>query len=128
MPYGLVAGHGANPRVQRQCAQILIDAAGHLARAKPASAAGYRVTCSINMPDMFISEVCIYGDDELYRHQTSLTEGRSDIQGPLEGSLAKKWGLRVPEGFSEFDRRMFYEDDEDGDYHSEWWWFVDMDQ
>lgn len=90
----LVEGRQATRDIQRTCAQRLIDACGHLLADKPEFARETRVTCVVCLPDMFISEVCIYLDEAYYRGH--ITGGR--IVGRR---LSAEWGLELPEGVDE---------------------------
>ncbi len=128
----LVQGRHVKKQNQIECAQRLIDAASHLMAAKPEEAKEFRVTCSICLPEMFSSEVCIYLQEEYFQSHT--TEGfepgnslfwsktRKKIK---ERSIAKEWGLILPEGFSEIGLAVDCKDNY-GEWAEEHWYFGEV--
>jgi len=86
--------------VQAECAQCLIDAAAHVAAAKPADLAQARVVAIIGMPDMFGSEVCVFFDEAYFQSFTDRTGGYQRWTLLPQGrSLVEEIGLRLPNGF-----------------------------
>ena len=111
-----------------RCAQLLLDATAGLAHSRPEWAKNYRMTCCIQTPDMFGSEICIYLDEEYFQHQVSPVRDKFTIKERItESSLAKRWNLAVPQGFQELGLRVFMPDPEDGDYRNEWWFYGELD-
>lgn len=111
---GLVEGKQTTQAVQAECAQRLINACAHLIAAKPHWANNCRVTCSVVLPDMFSSEVCIYLDEDYY--QGHVREGvyeygtTTRIQSK---SLAQEWGLTLQPGINELGVLLDYSSKED---------------
>jgi hypothetical protein len=90
--------------------------------------AGFRVTCWINLPDMFASELCIFTDEAYFNEHTSAGQGRFGkkrelIQGK---SLDIAWGLKIPEGFSEIGILRTDINDEGNPYISECWFIGEV--
>ena len=98
----LVEGPRASPETQRECAQLLINACDRLMRNKPANRPDLRVTCCICLPDMFTSELCIYLQESYFLgHTTPQNNEFGEVVELKERSLAKEWGLDLPEGVLE---------------------------
>lgn len=129
----LVEGRHVKRQNQIECAQRLIDAVGYFMAAKPESAKEFRVTCSICLPEMFASEICIYLQEEYFQSHTTDgvdhcgTTTRERIKGR---SLAKEWGLILPEGASELGVAVDYRKEEDDDSSVDWsgedWYFGEV--
>ena len=99
---GLVEGRYATPEIQRECAQLLIQACSLLIEAKPAWAKQYRVTCCICLPDMFTSEVCIYLDEGYYQSHVAPASSQFGHQETImDRSLASRWRLQLPSNVDE---------------------------
>lgn len=110
----LVEGKQAERPIQAECAQQLVNACAHLMLAKPHSLSNYRVTCSITLPDMFSSEVCIYTDQDYY--QGHVKEGVYEygtITRIRERSLASEWALNLPAGVEELGVYLNFSSAED---------------
>ncbi len=129
----LVQGRHVKKQNQIECAQRLIDAASHLMAAKPEDAKEFRVTCSICLPEMFSSEICIYLQEEYFQSHTTDSFKDFGIYGSAtkkkikERSLAKEWGLLLPEGFSEIGIKIDEEDGCPGDsWSGEYWYFGEV--
>jgi hypothetical protein len=111
------------PTIQARCAQCLIDAATHLAEAKPGTLAKARVTAIISLPNLFASEVCIFFDEDYFESFTDRTaEWQRWTLLPAERNLLTEMNLRAPEdffliGFSEVIR----DEEDDGVYEGEVW-------
>jgi hypothetical protein len=126
--FDLVAGRRGRIRNAIHCAQLLLDATAGLIAARPEWAKDCRVTCNIQTPDMFGSEVCLYIDEDYFQEHISPEHGEYRIKERLPGkSLARRWNLSVPEGFQELGVSVFDPDPEDGDYRNEWWFFGELD-
>lgn len=98
----LVEGENAAPEIQRECAQLLIDACARLMRAKPPGRSDLRVTCSVALPDMFTSELCIYLQESYFLgHTTPDQNDFGEIVALNSRSLANEWGLNLPQGVLE---------------------------
>lgn len=105
-PSDMVEGSETTPAIQARCAQLLIDAAGHIARAKPKGLGGVRVTAGISLPGMFMSDVCIFYEEAFYqRYIRREIHPNAEYQRwtplPKERSLAREMGLVLPPGFGE---------------------------
>ena len=123
---GLVEGRHARDRMRICCARHLLNAAERLSRSKPDGAGHCRIVAMIGLPDMFGSEVCVYSDEEYFHYQTNPVTEQYRITERIEGrSLARRWGIRLPDGFRERGLRVHIPDDEDGDYRGEWWFWSD---
>lgn len=105
----LVEGPHTTPALQRECAQILIDACARLMRAKPRQRSDIRVTCCIALPDMFSSEVCLYLDEDYFQGHTRPRVNAYGRLSALDGrSLAREWGLSLPAGMHELGVHVDY--------------------
>jgi len=112
----LVRPPTATAAIQAQCAQCLIDAAAHVAAAKPADLAQARVVAFIDLPDMFGSEVCVFFGEAYFR---SFTDRDTDYQRwtplPKGRSLVEEMGLRLPDGFVVLGFAEVIHDEETGE-------------
>ncbi|MDQ8020642.1 MAG: DUF3916 domain-containing protein [Moraxellaceae bacterium] len=121
----MVEGKYSTRRMKQEIARILIGACAGLMKAKPAWAAGYRVTCVICLPDMFSSEVCIYLDDAYFRSRTDHGSSEDGVHSErIAGrSLAAEWELALPEGVAEMGSRITFPGYADGmdAYSGEHW-------
>ncbi len=125
----LVEEPDTNPQLQRECAQRLINACAHLIAAKPVALKHVRVTCCIQLPLMFGSEICLYLDEAYYRGHTEA--------GPREGgrmialhprSLAREWGLHLPIGVGERGVAVDYPETATNEgWASDLWYFGEVD-
>ena len=99
--------------VRRLCAQTLIDRAFYLASLAPTELET-RVAVAICLPELWNSQIIVFFGAEYY---DSFFKRDSEAQKwtTLEGnrSLAREWGLRVPDDFSE---RGYKEELRDGDF------------
>ncbi|WP_296651642.1 DUF3916 domain-containing protein [Paraburkholderia sp.] len=123
----LVQGRYATPATRRACAQGLINASASLLARKPANARSARVTCAICLPAMFMSEVCIYLDDDYFGahvdEAASIFGDRSLIRGR---TLSSEWALSVPPGMSELGITIRSTDDDDRPFIWECWYFGEV--
>ena len=127
--WGLVEGKYTNLEIQRQCAQLLIDACGSLIAARPDWAAAYRVTCCICLPDLHTSELCIYIDEDYFRSKTEAASNEYGFQAPIENrTLATDWSLSLPNGVEELGVLWRYDTSPDVEDHyvSEHWMYGDV--
>lgn len=124
----LVEGNYTTREIQRECAQLLIDACTHLMRAKPSTHSGLRVTCSIALPDMFSSELCIYLQESYFLSHTSAEVNQhGEIRVLDQRSLAAEWGLNLPEGVLERGIHIEYpETDTHGSLICDLWFFGEV--
>ncbi|WP_244268016.1 DUF3916 domain-containing protein [Stutzerimonas nitrititolerans] len=123
----LVEGRQTNSAVQAECAQRLIDAAHRIFQAKPRGVEGIRVTSVVVLPCMFTSELCIYTSEIYFKKHTEV--GRSifgEITIIKDRSLAREWGLVLPEGFGELGVMRASEDCDGDPYYSEHWYFGEV--
>lgn len=98
----LIEGENATPAIQRECAQLLINACAKLIRAKPLNRPDLRVACCVSLPDMFSSELCIYLQESYFLgHITPGTNEFGEIVALSSRSLAHEWGLNLPKGVLE---------------------------
>jgi len=125
---GLVEGKQAKQVILAECAQELINACAHLMAAKSQSAGTYRVTCSIALPDMFSSEVCIYMDEDYYQgHVKEGTYEFGSITCLREKSLANDWALKLPPGVEELGVYLnFSSIEDDWSLLGERWFFGEV--
>ena len=75
-----------------------------------------RITAVICLPDMFTSEICLYHSDEYF--QGFISEDSSDNGSSIilkERSLAKEWGLILPDGVQELGVAIEYHGGDDPD-------------
>ncbi len=123
----LVQGRQTTVEIQSFCAQQLINAAYKIYLSKPKVSNAFRVTCAIILPDMFASEICIFTSEDYFNEHTSNGENRFGILERIQGkSLARSWGLQMPEGFSEIGILRISEDDDGKPYVSEHWYFGEV--
>ncbi len=98
----LVEGVHAKRPVQRKVVQALIDACSHLMAVKPSAANCYRVTCAVCIPDMFMSEICLFLQEDYFQsHITPAGNEYGTSTRIFNRSLAKEWNLQLPEGMHE---------------------------
>lgn len=110
----LVDGRFSSKEIRVECAQCLIDATHAIFRSKPQSKDKFRVTCSITIPQVFASEICIFSSEGYYKEHTTPGVGRfGKISLITCRSICEDWGLKLPGGFHELG--VLREDaDEDG--------------
>ena len=68
--FSLVQGRQTNRNIQSYCAQMLINAAYDIYQCKPVDKKEIRVTCGIDLPDMFSSELCLFTSEEYFNMHT----------------------------------------------------------
>jgi hypothetical protein len=121
----LVRPPTTTPAIQAQCAQCLIDAAAHVALAKPADMAHARTVAIIDLPDMFGSEVCVFFDEPYFQ---SFADRTSEWQRwtPLSKSrnLIEQMGLRLPDGLVVAGFAEMIRDEETGEASEGEVWLV----
>ena len=125
----LVEGRHASKDVRSECAQRLIDACHRLICAKPREAETYRVTCVVCLPDMFSSEVCIYLKEDYFQSHTSVGHDKYGSTAAVVGrSLAREWGLVLPDGVAELGLALDYREFEDPEdwFVGERWYFGEL--
>jgi len=104
-----IEGERAAPELQRECAQLLIDACARLIRAKPSNSENLRVTCCIAIPDAFSSELCIYLEESYFLGHTKPQKNEFGEVIALNGrSLAEEWRLQLSEGVLEHGVHVEY--------------------
>lgn len=113
--WSLAEGPHTTPEIQTTCVQAMIDAACHLAQAKPAHLNDIRVTCLVSRPNVFASELCLYTREDYYRWHIGEQPWPSVHKSPITNkSLCKEWNLSLPNMFSEYGMLVTTEiDDED---------------
>lgn len=128
--FGMVEGKTTSGRMRRQCVLALLEAAAGLAAARPVWAGRHIVVAHISLPDMFMSEVCIYSDPVLYAGQTSpRTDAYEKRERLNTAGPARSWGLALPESFSEVGVRIAETAPNEPDaYRSDWWLYVNGPQ
>ena len=122
----LVEGKHRTQKTQAECAQALINACSHLMQATADLAGTPRITAVICLPDMFTSEVCLFRSEEYFLG--FISEGRSENGSSVllrERSLAKEWGLILPDGVQEIGIALEYHggDDTDEWFTGERWYY-----
>ncbi len=120
----LVEGKQATDAIRKDCAQQMINAAGHLLQARTAEAIDSRIVASICIPDMFSSEICIYTQLDYHRCHIPPAHDESSI---IDKSLAADWGLVLPKGMKERGMSFSVEDDDGEIYVLERWNFGEVD-
>jgi hypothetical protein len=122
----LVEGRSTTPAIQRDCAQLLIDACGFLIANKPETAQSVRVTGIVCLPSMFASELCIFTSPTLYRDYVSERDNEFQTLARISGrSLASEWGLRLPPGVDELGIAEVIHRDE-SQWVGELWYFGEV--
>ncbi len=107
----LVEGRHSSAQIKQQVARILLEACAHLIKGKPAWAKDYRVTCSVALPDMFSSEICIYLDEAYFKSHVEASENKYaesvvKVSRISVRSLANEWCLELPIDFAEIGVRI----------------------
>ncbi len=125
----LVVGPYTTTAIQRECAQLLINACSFLMAARPVWAAQHRITCLICIPDVFTSEVCIYFDESYYQSKAAPAVNEYGCQELIaKRSLVDEWALCLPDAVAELG--IFWRHDasanEDDHYVSEHWMYGDV--
>jgi len=106
---------------------MLINAAYDIYQSKPAENDDIRVTCSIVLPDMFSSELCLFTSEEYFNLHTQPGNNIFGQLSLLHGrSLVKDWNLELPNGFSELGILRICENDDGELYHSEHWYIGEV--
>ncbi|EPE4186466.1 DUF3916 domain-containing protein [Yersinia enterocolitica] len=88
----LIQGKYSSVKTKASCAQAFINACSNLIAATADMYYSPRITTVICLPDMFTSEVCLYGSEDYY--QSLITERRSDNDAYAlinDRSLAAEW-------------------------------------
>jgi hypothetical protein len=123
----LVEGRQTTPEILAHCAQQLINAAGHLVKARPDDTPQCWVVACIIIPDMFSSEICVYTDERRYLGSTQPFDYENFRQTRItDRSLASEWSLNIPPGLQEVGFHLTHEDDEGETYESEHWYFGEV--
>ena len=124
----LVEGKQAKRSIQIECAQQLINACAHLISAKPPSLEKYRATCSIVLPAIFDSRICIYMDEAFYQGRVTVgTYEFGTITSLSNRSLAKEWGISLPAGVHELGVYLsFRSEEDDWSLVGERWYFGEV--
>lgn len=123
----LVDGKQTTPDIMGHCAQQLINAAGHLVKARPHDTPQCWIVASIIIPDMFSSETCVYTDKRRYLGATQPFNYEHFRQTRItDRSLANEWNLTIPPGLHEAGFHFVHEDDEGNTYESEHWYFGEV--
>ncbi len=123
----LVQGEQTSRNIQSYCAQMLINAAYDIYQSKPVDKDEIRVTCSIVLPDMFSSELCLFTSEEYFNVHTQPGNNVFGQISLLHGrSLVKDFNLELPKEFSELGILRVCENDEGELYHSEHWYIGEV--
>lgn len=122
----LIQGKYSKKETKAACAQAMINACYNLMLATAGCDGIPRITTVICLPDMFTSEVCLFRSEEYF--QSFITEGRSENGSSVlirERSLAKEWGLILPDGVQELGITFDYYggDDPDEWFSGERWYY-----
>ncbi|WP_343229952.1 DUF3916 domain-containing protein [Yersinia kristensenii] len=122
----LVEGNHSNQKTKAECAQALINACSNLMHATAGYENSPRITAVICLPDMFTSEVCLFRSEDYF--QGFITEGSSENGSSVllrERSLAREWGLILPDGVQELGITLDYYggDDPDEWFSGERWYY-----
>ncbi|MEC5321529.1 DUF3916 domain-containing protein [Brenneria populi subsp. brevivirga] len=114
----LVEGKHSTRKTKADCAQALINACSNLMLATADWDYCPRITAVICLPDMFTSEVCLFRSEEYF--QGFISEGSAENSSSVrlrERSLAKEWGLILPDGVQELGIALEYHG---GDAPDDW--------
>lgn len=122
----LVEGKHSNQKTKAECAQALINACSNLMCAIADYENSPRITTVICLPDLFTSEVCLFRSEEYF--QSFISEGHSENSSSVilrEHSLAKEWGLILPDGVQELGITLDYYGGNDPDewFSGERWYY-----
>ncbi|WP_339099330.1 DUF3916 domain-containing protein [Yersinia enterocolitica] len=122
----LVQGKYSKQKVKAECVQAMINACSNLMLATADCDDIPRITAVICLPDMFTSEVCLFRSEEYF--QSFITEGSSENGSSVllrERSLAREWGLILPDGVQELGITLDYYggDDPDEWFSGEHWYY-----
>lgn len=121
--------------VQRRCAQAVIDGAAAMSVARPPAKAHMRVAALICLPDLFMSQICLFSDPRYFRNFANRTHSRQCwTPVPSGHRLSVKLELTIPNGFIErgFHERLQEPDETDASrlvvtYEGEVWMIADAD-
>ncbi|WP_047643013.1 DUF3916 domain-containing protein [Dickeya fangzhongdai] len=125
----LIQGKHSKQKTKAECAQAMINACYNLMLATADCDDIPRITTVICLPDMFTSEVCLFRSEEYF--QSFITEGRSENGSSVllrERSLAREWGLILPDGVQELGITLNYYggDDPDEWFSGERWYYGEL--
>lgn len=121
---GIVEGRHARRQWKVRAAQALINACALVVRSKPIDKLPYRVTCTVCVPDLFTSELCIYSSEDYFQSKVAPDDNNLGSIKKINGrSLAEEWGLVLPEGIEELGVVWDFTKSSDADDHylSEHW-------
>jgi hypothetical protein len=125
----LIQGKHSKQKTKAACAQAMINACSNLMLATADFDDTPRITAVICLPDMFTSEVCLFRSEEYF--QGFITEGNSENGSSVllrERSLAREWGLILPDGVRELGITLDYYggDDPDEWFSGERWYYGEL--
>lgn len=126
----LIEGKHSKQKTKAECAQAMINACSSLMLATAHLEGIPRITVVICLPDMFTSEVCLFRTEEYF--QSLITEGSSENGSSIrlrERSLAREWGLNLPDGVQELGITLDYygSDDPDEWFSGERWYYGQLE-
>lgn len=113
--------------VRKLCVQTLIDRVEHLVKAKPKTEESSRVVGSIDLPNLWDSQITVFFDQSYFEE---FFDRDSDEQRwiplPPNRNIAREWGLEVP---SDLKIKGYKEEihDEDYDHVGEIWFIGELD-
>ncbi|OPA98359.1 hypothetical protein BFW87_05905 [Pseudomonas fluorescens] len=123
----LVEGKQTTPEILANCAQQLINVAGHLLQARPDDAPECWIVACVMVPDMFSSRVCVYTDKARYLGHTQPFDYDYFCQTRIIGrSLAAEWNLTLPTGLYEVGFHFTHENEDGYTFESEHWYFGEV--
>lgn len=86
-------------KIKRMCIQSLLDSAAHLTELKPKDNEKYRVMVSIELPDLWDSQLIVFQGDT---HFDDFFNRNDDYQKwlplPENRKIHTEWGLSIPNG------------------------------
>lgn len=124
----LIQGKQTNRIIQSSCAQALIDAAYGIYQLKSDDKSNIRVTCSIILPDMFSSEICLFTSEDYFKmHTQAGVNYFGELSLLKDRSLIREWNLKLPKGFSEIGILRITENDDGEFYQSEYWYIGEVE-
>jgi hypothetical protein len=114
----LVQGKHAPTAQRAKCAESMLKACAYLMAAKPEEWKSVRVTAVVNLPDMFISELCLYLDEEYFQSHVNAA--------PAQGKLSTRWNLPLSANMQEVGIAFDVEGDNGKVFPVEQWYFGEV--
>lgn len=111
-------------KIKRLCIQKLLDRAEHLLKLKPHDNEKYRVVVSVDLPNLWGSQIIVFKGDSHFR---GFFDRNDEYQKWFRLSdnrnIQTEWGLSVPDNFQVLGFKEVITD-EDGDRYEGEIWFL----